>query len=75
MYIYIYDIYMIYTYTYTYTYLNVYILKYKIEKLPLDDSDLKFLRSKGTLRQSLEILDNAPTVIDKVTKTMLDIEA
>ena len=41
----------------------MYILKYKIERVPLDDSDLINLRSKGTLRQSLETLDNAPTVI------------
>ena len=38
------------------------MLKYKIERTPLDVSELNNIRSKGTLRQSLEILDNAPTV-------------
>ena len=41
------------------------IVKYKIERVPLDDSDLKHLGSMGTLRQSLETLDNAPTAGSK----------
>ena len=33
-----------------------------LKRVPLDDSDLKNRRSKGTFRQSLEILDNAAIV-------------
>ena len=40
----------------------MYILKYKIETVPLDGPDLKNLRPKGTPHQSLETLDNAPIV-------------
>ena len=46
-----------------YRYICIYILENIRSKIvPLEYSDLENLRSKGTLRQSLEILNNAPTV-------------
>ena len=55
----------LYTYIYIYIkylYIIHHILKYMIARVPLDDSYLENRRSESTLRQSLEILDNAPTV-------------